>query len=121
MTSSWFFLSTLLDFFITSGTSKSYTKIERNYDLSSDHTPVTATVSTALITVTKTPKLRAAKTNWQEYRNILDAQIKLNFRLKTPEEIEQGMEKLIVILQEAATQATPPPDIQKTTKTYHWK
>ena len=106
----------LLNFFITSGISKSYVKIEPNYDLSSDHTPVIATISTTLITVTKTPKLHTAKTNWQEYRNILYAQIKLNISLKTPEEIEEGMEKLIVILQEAAKQATPPPNIQTSKK-----
>jgi hypothetical protein len=52
----------LLDFFITSGISKSYMKLEPNYDLSSDHTPVIATLSTTLITVPKTPKLHTAKT-----------------------------------------------------------
>ena len=86
-------------------------KIEPNYGLSSDHTPVIATISTTLITVTKTPKC-----NWQEYRNELDDQIKLNISLKTPEELEEGKEKLTLILQEAARQATPPPNIQKTTK-----
>ena len=88
-------------------------KIEPNYGLSSDHTPVIATISTTLITVTKTPKC-----NWQEYRNVLDDQIKLNISLKTPEEIEEGIEKLIVILQEAARQATPPPTSKRQQKTY---
>ena len=50
-----------LDFFITSGISKSYMKLEFNYDLSSDHTPMIATISTTLTTVTKTPKLRTAE------------------------------------------------------------
>jgi hypothetical protein len=36
----------LLDFYITSGISPSYMGIASNYDLSSDHTPVIATVST---------------------------------------------------------------------------
>jgi hypothetical protein len=108
----------LLGFFITSGISKSYMKIEPNYDLSSDYNPVIATISTTLITVTKTPKLHTAKTNWQEYKNILDDQIKLNISLKTPEEIEEGMGKLIVILQEAARQATPPPTSKRQQKTY---
>ena len=64
--------------------------------------------------MTKTPKLHTAKTNWQEYRNILD--VRINISLKTPEEIEEGMEKLIMIFQKAARQATPPPNIQKRTK-----
>ena len=91
-------------------------KIEPHYDLSSDHTPVITTIGTTLITVTKTQKLHTAKTNWQEYRNILDVQIELNISLKTPEEIEEGMEILIVIFQKAARQATPPPNIQNETE-----
>jgi len=62
----------LLDFYITHGISKSYKEIEPNYDLSSDHTPVIVTLSTTVITVPKTLKLHTAKTNWQNYRNILD-------------------------------------------------
>jgi hypothetical protein len=61
-------------------------------------------------------KLHTAKTNWQEYRNISDDQINLNISLKNPEEIEEGMGKLIDILQEAARQATHPPESKKTTK-----
>ena len=67
-----------------------------------------ATLSTTLITAPKTPKLHTAKTNWQDYRNIIEARIKLNISLKTPEEIEEGTQDLIQILQEAARQATPP-------------
>lgn len=36
----------LLDFFITNGISNLYTVIVPNYDLSSEHAPVIATVST---------------------------------------------------------------------------
>jgi hypothetical protein len=95
-------------------------KIEPNYDLSSDHTPVIATIGATLITVTKTPKLHTAKTNWQEYRNTLDDQINLNISLKTPEEIEEGMGKVIAILQEAARQVTPPPNIATAQWTKHY-
>ena len=98
----------LLDFFLTRGISNSYLEVEPNYDLSSDHTPVIATLSTTLITAPKTPKLHTAKTNWQDYRNIIEARIQLNISLKTPEEIEEGTQELIQTLQEAAKQATPP-------------
>jgi hypothetical protein len=91
-------------------------EIESNLDLSSDHTPVIATISTTIMLVKKIPKLHTAKTNWQVYRNICDDQINLNISLKNPKEIEERMGKLIDILQEAARQATPPPESKKTKK-----
>jgi hypothetical protein len=91
-------------------------EIEFNLDLSSDHTPVITTISTTIMTAKKVPKLHTAKTNWKEYRTISDGQINLNISLKNPEEIEEGMGKLIDILQEAARQATPPPESKKQTK-----
>jgi hypothetical protein len=91
----------LLDFFVTSGISKSYLEIKSNLDLSSDHTPVITTISTTIMTVKKIPKLHTAKANWQEYRTISDDQINLNIGLKNPEEIER-MGKIIDILQKAA-------------------
>jgi exonuclease III len=50
-----------LDFFVTSGISKSYMEIEFNLDLSSDHTPVITTISTTIMTTKKIPKLHTAK------------------------------------------------------------
>jgi exonuclease III len=51
----------LLDFFITSGISKSYMEIQSNLDLSSDHTPVITTISTTIMTAKKISKLHTAK------------------------------------------------------------
>jgi hypothetical protein len=106
----------LLDFVVISGISQSYMEIESNLDLSSDHTPMITTISTTIMAVKKIPKLHITKTNWQEYRNISDDQINLNISSKNPEEIEEGLGKLIYILQEAARQATPPPEKKKTMK-----
>ena len=96
----------LLDFYITYGISKSYMEIEPNYDLSSVHTPVIVTLSTTVITAPKTLKLHNAKTNWQTCRN---TRIQLNISLKTPEEVDVGIDELTTTLQEAARQATPSP------------
>jgi hypothetical protein len=68
------------------------------------------------MTAKKIPKLHTAKTNWQEYRTISDGQINLNISLKNPEEIEEGIGKLIDFLQKAARQATPPSESKKITK-----
>ena len=69
-------------------------EIEPNYDLSSDHTPVIVTLSTTVITVPKTLKLHNAQINWQTYRNVLDTRIQLNISLKTPEEVDVGIDEL---------------------------
>jgi len=44
----------LLDFFITNGISTTYVDIQASYDLTSDHTPIIATISTS-ITVRQPP------------------------------------------------------------------
>jgi hypothetical protein len=43
------FYTFLMDFYITNGISTSYMDIVPSYDLSSDHTPVIATISTEII------------------------------------------------------------------------
>jgi hypothetical protein len=53
----------LLDFYITSGISPSYMGIASSYDLSSDHTPVIATVNQRK----STPRLHNRRTNWDDY------------------------------------------------------
>ena len=52
----------LLDFFVTSGISS--TAIEPSYDLSSDHSPVIAPISTTPIYIQPTPRLHNSRTNW---------------------------------------------------------
>jgi hypothetical protein len=51
--------------FIISGFSPSYADIQPSYDLSSDHTPIIATLSTTIVTEESTPKLHNSRTNWQ--------------------------------------------------------
>ena len=79
------------------------------HDARSQKTPVIVTLSRTVINVPKTLKLYNAKTNWQTYRNMLDTRIQLNISLKTPEEVDVGIDEITTILQEAARQATPSP------------
>jgi hypothetical protein len=46
----------LPDFFVTNGISSTYTGIQSSYDLTSDHSPIIATISTSVM-VTPTPRL----------------------------------------------------------------
>jgi hypothetical protein len=91
-------------------------EVEPSYDLSSDHSPVMATVCSYAIH--KTPsKLHNQKTNWEEYRMKLQEEINLNVRLKSPLEIGSTLTSLINIIKQAAQDATPTPKISLQNKT----
>jgi len=78
----------LLDFFITCGISESYLDITASYDLSSDHTPIIATVSEFIINKQPIPKLHNRKTDWVAYKEAIQHGINLHISLKSPHEIE---------------------------------
>jgi hypothetical protein len=97
----------LLDFFITNGISTAYTEITSSYDLTSDHNPIIATVSTVVIYREATPRLHGTKTNWDTYRNILQERTNLSVRLQDDTDIERESSNLINLLQQAAKESTP--------------
>jgi hypothetical protein len=61
-------LPDLLDFFIYKAITTNYIEIESNYELSSDHTPVIATLSTNVIYKQTIPTLATNRTNWNCFR-----------------------------------------------------
>jgi len=72
----------LLDFFVTNGIPSSYADIQPSYDLTSDHSPIIATISTAVVIRKPTPRLHNAKTNWETYRQIIQEKAKLSIKLR---------------------------------------
>jgi hypothetical protein len=66
----------------------SYTSIEPSYDLSSDLSPVIATISTSPIYIPPTPRLHNSWTNWNDYRTKLHDDINLHISLKSCTEVE---------------------------------
>lgn len=102
-----------MDFFITNGISQSYTDVVPSFDLSSDHSPIIATISTTVIIKKPTPRLHNFKTNWDTYRLIIEQEVNLLVRLQTPEQIETETNNLINLLQNAAKQSTPQPGQKK--------
>jgi len=95
----------LLDFFVTSGISPSYTDMKPSYDLSSDHTPTTMTISTSLATHITTTKLHTSITDWNKYKTVVRDKLTTKMKLKTREDIEVATSKLIDILQHAVKTA----------------
>jgi endonuclease/exonuclease/phosphatase (EEP) superfamily protein YafD len=61
----------LLDFFVTNGISSKYTEMPSSYDLTSDHSPIIATLRTSVIVRKPTPRLHISKTNCNTYRQII--------------------------------------------------
>lgn len=97
----------LLDFFVTKGISSTYTDITASYDLTSDHSPIIATVSTSIKMKKPTPRLHNTKTNWDRYRLIIQSQVNLSIRLQEQADIETETNNYIKLLQFAAKEATP--------------
>ena len=98
----------MLDFFVARGISESYLDITACYDLSSDHSPIIATVSEIVINKQPTPMLHNRKTDWDVYKEAIQHGINLHTSLKSPQEIEHTTTQFITILQETAKLATPP-------------
>lgn len=101
-------LPDLLDFFILKGIALNYINIESNLDLSSDHTPIIATLSTHIINQPKTPKLTSPKTDWLSFRSRIHENLNLNINLKQPDDIDDAVNYLTTVIQEAAWKSTPP-------------
>lgn len=78
-----------------------------SYDLSSDHTPVIAMLSTSILLRQPQARLHNSKTNWELFRTILDSNIQLTAKLETQEDTEMEYRQFIDLLQEAAKRATP--------------
>lgn len=97
----------LIDFFVTHGVATNYTHIESNDDLSSDHSPLILTLSTAVITKPTNPKLTSSKTNWEQYKAYMDENTSLSLRLKDPNDIDEAAQYLTALIQKGAVLATP--------------
>jgi hypothetical protein len=71
----------LLDYFVTNGISPTYTDIQSSYDLTSDHSPIIATLSTSVKIRKPTQRLHNSKTNWNTYRQTIPDKVNLSIRL----------------------------------------
>jgi hypothetical protein len=105
----------LLDFLVTNGISSTYTDIQSRYDLTSDHSPIIAKLSTSVIVRKPTPRFHNSKTNRDAHRQIIQEKVILSIKLKEYEDIELETNNLLNLLRHAAKEATPNSDFQRTT------
>lgn len=96
----------LLDFCIIKGISSKYIKATSCFDLSSDHSPVFITLSTEVLKTQKPLILCNKSTNWIKFRHQISEVITYNVPLKTPSEINDAVQQLTVVIQEAAWSST---------------
>jgi len=105
----------LLEFFITNGISTTYIDIQASYDLTSEHTPIIATISISVTVRQPTPRLYNSQTNWEIYRKLVRNKVKLEVKLKEQEDVELATDNFICVLQHAAKEATPARNPQRPT------
>ena len=97
----------LLDFFITKNISPRYVQINSSAELCSDHSPVIATVSSAIIENTPNGLIHNQLTNWQLFREVFNHSISASISLKTKEDIETATEYLNTSIINAIRSLTP--------------
>jgi hypothetical protein len=78
----------LSDFFILHGITSNYMQVESSLELSSDHSPVNASISTYVISKSTIPTLITKQTNWDNFRTYIETHINLNQRIKEPHELD---------------------------------
>ena len=97
----------IIDFCVFKGISNNYLKAESCLDLSSDHSPIIVTYSTQILEQLPRRSLCNRNTNWTLFQALIDEKLSCNIPLRTEENINQGIDILNKIIQEAAKEATP--------------
>ena len=97
----------LLALFITKNISPSYIQINSSAELSSDHSPVIATVGSAIIENPPNDLIHNQLTNWQLFREVFNHSTSASMSLKTKEDIETATEYLNTSIINAIRSSTP--------------
>ncbi|PNF38076.1 hypothetical protein B7P43_G18153 [Cryptotermes secundus] len=95
-------LPDLLDFFINKGVTSNYIQVEPNFELSSDHSPVIATLSSHIISKPSIPTLFSKNTDWNSFHNYLENNINLKIRIKDTDELDEAVQNFTTLIQQAA-------------------
>jgi hypothetical protein len=99
----------LLDYFINKGVTPHYIQVEPNFELSSHHTPVTATLSSHIISKPASPTLTSKNNDWNSFHKYLEKNINLEIRIREPNELDEGVQNFTTLIQQAAWHSTPVP------------
>jgi hypothetical protein len=92
----------LLDFCIIRGIPVQKFTVQSCLVLTSDHRPILVTMFTHILSKLKRPSLYKRHTDWDCFREMLDAQINLEIPLKTEVDREEAVANLTNAIQQAA-------------------
>lgn len=96
-----------IDFIVFKGMSKNYCSIESCFELSSDHSPIIATIQNKIVQREIPLTLCNNKTDWEAYKNYINSHLNLNLPLKTEDNINEAVENFNVCVQNAGWLSTP--------------
>jgi hypothetical protein len=75
----------LVDFCVTKGIFQDFTVAKSCFDLCSDHSPISITLTVDVLNQEKQPILSNRHTNWDNFRCLINERLTLNIHLKTGE------------------------------------
>jgi hypothetical protein len=96
----------ILDIFVAKIPNNLYCKTENLLEPNSDHSSVMLIVSASPLTKQKSPKLFNSSTDKFKFQNLVDQQISLNVKLKTPADIDLAVNNFTKLIQSAAWSST---------------
>lgn len=92
----------ILDIFVVKIPNNINYKTENLLEPNSDHSSVMLSVSASPLTRQEPPKLFNSSTDKYKFHNLVDQQIKLNVKLKTPDDIDLAVNNLTQLIQSSA-------------------
>lgn len=92
----------ILDIFVAKIPNNLNYKTENLFEPNSDHSSVMLSVSASPFTRQEPPKLFNSSTDKYKLHNLVDQQIKLNLKLKTPDDIDLAVNNLTQLIQSSA-------------------
>jgi hypothetical protein len=98
-----------LDFLVTRGLPATDIQVVPVVELSSDHSPIIASVGADLHHRTTAPTLATTHTNWDMFRGYIDEHITLRHRIKECAELDKAIQYFTTLIQAAAWYSTPSP------------
>jgi hypothetical protein len=97
----------LLDFLVTRGLPATDIQVVKVFDLSSDHSPIIASIGAGLPHTAIAPTLATTHTNWDMFRAYIDEYINPRLCIKECEELDEATQYFTTLIQAAAWISTP--------------
>ena len=99
-------LPDLLEFFVARAVADNYIRVESVDELSSDHSPIVATIGTHALPRAVPRTLTTTHTDWDAFRAYIFAHIDPNLRIKQHSELDDATHRFTTLFQDVAWHST---------------